>query len=76
MTAALIVHMFYEVEIAVVFGMTLCVLVSFVLILLDNMDQYMQQREIANQRANVTVLQMRPHFIYNLRLTNKRNIVR
>ena len=25
----------------------------------------MQQREIANQRANVMVLQMRPHFIYN-----------
>lgn len=70
MTAALLVHMFYEVDIAVVFGMTLFALVSFGLILLDNMDQYMrQQREIANQRANVTVLQMRPHFIYNTMMT-------
>ena len=28
-----------------------------------------QQREIANQRANVMVLQMRPHFIYNTMMT-------
>ena len=70
MTTVLLIHMFYEVEIAVVFGMTLFALVSFGLILLDNMDQYMrQQREIANQRASVTVLQMRPHFIYNTMMT-------
>lgn len=38
----------------------------FALILTDNMKKYMhQQREIANQRANVMILQMRPHFIYN-----------
>ena len=70
MTTAILIHMFYEVEVAVVLGMALFALVSFGLILLDNMDQYMhQQREIANQRANVMVLQMRPHFIYNTMMT-------
>ncbi len=70
MTTIILIHMFYGVEIAVVFGMTLFALVSFGLILLDNMDHFMrQQREIANQRANVMVLQMRPHFIYNTMMT-------
>lgn len=70
MTTVLLAHMFYEVEVTLVFGMALFAMVSFGLILLDNMDQYMrQQREIANQRANVTVLQMRPHFIYNTMMT-------
>ena len=70
MTTVLLFHMFYEVETAVVLGMTLFALVSFGLILLDNMDQYMrQQREIADQRASIMVLQMRPHFIYNTMMT-------
>ena len=70
MTAALIIHMFINVEIFVVFGMALFAIIMFVLILSDNMEQYMrQQREIANQRANVMVLQMRPHFIYNTMMT-------
>ena len=70
MTTIILIHMFYGVEIAVVFGMTFFAMVSFSLILLDNMDHFMrQQREIANQRANVMVLQMRPHFIYNTMMT-------
>lgn len=70
MTTIILIHMFYEIELTVVFGMSLFALVSFVLILLDNMNQYMrQQREIANHRASVMVLQMRPHFIYNTMMT-------
>lgn len=66
MTATIIVHMFVSVEILVVFGTALLALIMFALILSDNMEQYArQQREIADQRANITVLQMRPHFIYN-----------
>ena len=66
MSATAIVHMFLSVEIFVVFGMALFALIMFSLILSDNMDQFIrQQKEIANQRANIMVLQMRPHFIYN-----------
>ncbi len=48
--------------------LTVCVsiLSLFVIILYDQIEQYFeQQREIANQRANIMILQMRPHFIYN-----------
>ena len=70
MTAAIIVHTFFPVELYVVFGMVLLALVMFVLILSDNMEQYArQQQEIAHQRASVLVLQMRPHFIYNTMMT-------
>lgn len=66
MTIVILIHMFYEVETAVVLGMSLFALVSFALILSDNLEQHMQQQqEIAHQRASVMVLQMRPHFIYN-----------
>ncbi|MCR5747781.1 MAG: histidine kinase [Lachnospiraceae bacterium] len=38
----------------------------YILILMDQIDQYMhQQNAIAIQNANILVLQMRPHFIYN-----------
>ena len=66
MTAAMLMHMFIEAELFLVFGMALFALIMFSLILADNMDQFMrQQREIANQRAGIMVLQMRPHFISN-----------
>ena len=70
MTTVILFHMFHNVEVPVVLGMSLFALVSFGLILLDNLDQYMrQQREIAHQRAGIMVLQMRPHFIYNTMTT-------
>ena len=70
MTTALIVHMFYEVETAVVAGMALFALISFVLILSDNMESHIRkERQIAHQHAEITVLQMRPHFIYNTMMT-------
>ena len=66
MTTALIIHMFYEVEIALVFGMALFALVSFALILSDNMEKHLrQEHKIAHQRAGIIMLQMRPHFICN-----------
>ena len=38
----------------------------FLIILYDQGAQILrQEREIANQRASIMVLQMRPHFIYN-----------
>ena len=66
MTAALFFYLFNYLAIFVALGMTLCALMMFGIILSDNMEQFVrQQRQIANQRASVTVLQMRPHFIYN-----------
>ncbi len=66
MTAAIIVHMFIPVELYVVFCMALLALIMFSLILSDNIEKYTrQQQEIAHQRADIMVLQMRPHFIYN-----------
>lgn len=66
MATAVFAHMFLPVEVFVVAGMTLLALLMYGLIISDNVIQYTrQQREIANQRASVMVLQMRPHFIYN-----------
>ena len=66
MTVSLLFHMFLEAEIYVVLCMALFAFVMFGLILADNMERFMQQqREIANQRAELMVLQMRPHFISN-----------
>ena len=66
MTTAFFIYLFNYLAIFIVFGMALCAMVMFGLILSANIEQYMrQQSEIANQRAGLMVLQMRPHFIYN-----------
>ena len=66
METALLVYSLNYLAIFVVLGMALCALMMFSIIISDNIEQYMrQQRKIANQRASVMVLQMRPHFIYN-----------
>ncbi|MBR1607012.1 MAG: histidine kinase [Clostridia bacterium] len=66
LTIALIVHMFVSVYLLIFIGIVLCAFSMFGIILLDEQEQYMrQQREIARQRASITVLEMRPHFIYN-----------
>lgn len=66
MTMAFLVYLFNYLAIFIIFGMVLCALVVFGLIISENIEHYMyQQREIANQRASVMVLQMRPHFICN-----------
>lgn len=65
-TILVILYMFAAVDLVISFWVLLCALTMFALILTDNMKKYMhQQREIANQRANVMILQMRPHFVYN-----------
>ena len=65
MTTVILVHMFYSVEISVVLGMSLFAIVSFVMILTDNMENHMKkEHQIAHQRAEIMVLQMRPHFIF------------
>ena len=64
--AAMIVQMFVYGLYIIGLGMAIASLFMFGFILADQIDQYIrQQREIANQRASITVLQMRPHFIYN-----------
>ena len=66
MTTAVFVYLFNELAIFIVFGMAICGIMMFGLILTANIQQFVrQQREIANQRAGLMVLQMRPHFIYN-----------
>ena len=50
----------------IVIGTSLSVMILFIFILLDQVDHSIrQQQENAAQQASITVLQMRPHFIYN-----------
>ena len=66
MTTTVLVHMFYYVEVPIVFGMSLFALVSFALILSGNMENHInKEHQIARQRAEIMVLKMRPHFIFN-----------
>lgn len=61
-----VLHMFFSFEIFIVLSMGLWAITILVLVLQDNMTQYAKhQQEIANQKANILILQMRPHFIYN-----------
>ena len=64
---ALFIHnMIAENLVLVTLGLSISMLSLFAIILYDQIEQYFgQQREIANQKANIMVLQMRPHFIYN-----------
>ncbi|MBO4779752.1 MAG: histidine kinase [Selenomonadaceae bacterium] len=58
--------MIIELLATVIITLCISILSLFVIILYEQIEQYVgQQREIANQRANIMVLQMRPHFIYN-----------
>ncbi|MCR5784082.1 MAG: histidine kinase [Eubacterium sp.] len=65
-TIATIIHSF--IFAIMIINISLCIgsITMYVLILTDQVNQYMrQQTDIANQQANIMVLQMRPHFIYN-----------
>ena len=66
-TAALVIlYMFAAADFLLPIWMVFCTLFMFIRVLINAVDKDMQQqREIANQRAGVMVLQMRPHFIYN-----------
>lgn len=66
MTIAIIVYMLYPIDILVSLTIVFCALTMLGLILTENLELYMRhQLEIANQRAGILVLQMRPHFICN-----------
>ena len=63
---AMLIHMFTFFELFIILGMGLWALTILAIVVSENYQQFIrQQREIADQRASIMVLQMRPHFIYN-----------
>lgn len=66
LTIALLVHTFADVTALIDISMVLSAVSMFGLILSEQIEEYLrQQQEIAQQKASINVLQMRPHFIYN-----------
>ncbi|MBR3016274.1 MAG: histidine kinase [Clostridia bacterium] len=66
MTAAMIAQMFIDVFQLIDICYVISGLTMYSFILSDQIEQdRRRQREIADQRASIMVLQMRPHFIYN-----------
>ena len=62
----MIAQAFTDVFLLIVIAVSISALSMFGIIVADQVGQYLsQQREIADQRASIAVLQMRPHFIYN-----------
>ena len=62
----MIVQLFITVFLLIVMAVTVSALSMFGIIMADQIDEYLrQQKEIADQKASIAVLQMRPHFIYN-----------
>ena len=62
----MIVQAFVSVFLLIVIAVSISALSMFGIIMADQVERYLrQQREIADQRAHIAVLQMRPHFIYN-----------
>ncbi len=65
-TIVMTVHMFVPVFLLINVGLTISAFSMYRIIESDSVEQSLrQQREIANQRAKIAVLQMRPHFIHN-----------
>ena len=63
---AMTVQAFVSDFLPVVIAVSISALAMFGIIMADQVEQHLrQQREIADQHASITVLQMRPHFIYN-----------
>lgn len=59
-------QVFVSVFILIVLAISISALSMFGVIMGDQVEQYLrQQKEIADQRSSIAVLQMRPHFIYN-----------
>ena len=66
MSAALIANMFIDALPFFDISFVLSALIMYSFVLSDQIERDLRhQREIANQRASIMVLQMRPHFIYN-----------
>ena len=65
-TGVLVLDMFIELYPLIDISIVIAALSMYSLILADQVEQDLsRQREIANQRNSIMVLQMRPHFIYN-----------
>ncbi len=63
---AMIIQMIFFGLYLIVFATAVSGILLLLFILTDQMEDYAkQQKEIAQQRASIMVLQMRPHFIYN-----------
>ena len=61
-----IIHAFSAALAILNISVCLNTLVMYMLIVREQINKYIQQQaDIANQKANIMVLQMRPHFIYN-----------
>ncbi len=59
-------QVFISVFILIVVAISISALSMFSIIMVDQIEHHArQQREIAEQRTSIAVLQMRPHFIYN-----------
>ena len=66
LTAAFIVHIFTNVTPLIDISTVVSAVSMFGLILSGQIEEHIRQREeIAQQKAAINVLQMRPHFIYN-----------
>ena len=66
MLVAMFLHFFVSAFALFDLGLAFCTFSMYIIILSEQIEQNMrQQQEIARQRANVMILQMRPHFIYN-----------
>lgn len=66
LAVSLIVQMFIDILPIVDISYVLSALVMYRFVLSEQIEQDLHyQQEIANQRAGIMVLQMRPHFIYN-----------
>jgi sensor histidine kinase YesM len=62
----MLIQMFSYGLLMIVIGTSVSAMIMFVFILMDQVDHSIrQQKENAAQQASITVLQMRPHFIYN-----------
>lgn len=62
----MVIQMFYSEVLMAVLGSAVSALIMLWIIVLDQMEvQVAQARKIAEQKASINVLQMRPHFIYN-----------
>lgn len=66
LTVALLVHTVTDVTALIDISTVLSAVSMLGLIQSDQIEEHLrQQQEIAQQRASISVLQMRPHFIYN-----------
>ncbi len=65
-TIVTIIHAFYDVLAVLNLGIWIVSFAMYILILKSQIERYIhQQSALAQQKASILVLQMRPHFIYN-----------